>query len=194
MQEELNKAAKLWNLHIIRPSTNSESPPRRPDMLYFLAEIINTEDYKTVVTTDDVDGTRRGDVWLAECSVTLFARIYLLGWDNYEREWSDDANQCKWRQSSLYRVIGEDKRSCRWSVRITLSSDGINLETQSSLPFAVICGTFSFIILLTNVEIGFRWYCWCSFKQSIITSSRASESDHTPTQNLLPGNQTRYIF
>ena len=79
MQEELNKAAKLWNLHIIRPSTNSESPPRRPDMLYFLAEIINTEDYKTVVTTDDVDGTRRGDVWLAECSVTLFARIYLLG-------------------------------------------------------------------------------------------------------------------
>ncbi|XP_015750003.1 PREDICTED: protein argonaute-3-like [Acropora digitifera] len=54
-KEELNKAAKLWNLHRIRPSTNLESPPRRSDMLYFLAEIINTEDYKTVVTTDDVE-------------------------------------------------------------------------------------------------------------------------------------------
>jgi len=55
IQEELNKAAKLWNLHRIRPSTNPESPPRRPDMLYFLPEISNTQDYKTVVTVDDVE-------------------------------------------------------------------------------------------------------------------------------------------
>lgn len=30
-------------------------------------------------------------VWLAERSVTLFTRIYLLGWDNYERGWFDYA-------------------------------------------------------------------------------------------------------
>ena len=37
------------------PSTNPESAPGRPDMLYFLPEIINTEENKTVVTTDDVE-------------------------------------------------------------------------------------------------------------------------------------------
>ena len=46
IQEELNKAAKLWNLHRMRPSTNPESPPGRPDMLYFLPEISNTQDTK----------------------------------------------------------------------------------------------------------------------------------------------------
>ena len=55
IQEQLSKAAKLWNLHRIRPSTNPESPPGRPDMLYFPPEICNTQDYKTVVTVDDVE-------------------------------------------------------------------------------------------------------------------------------------------
>ena len=55
IQGELNKAVKLWNLHRIRPSTNPKSPPGRPDMIYFLPEISNTEDYKTVVTMDDVE-------------------------------------------------------------------------------------------------------------------------------------------
>ena len=55
IQEELNKGVKLWNLHRIRPSANPESPPGIPDMLYFLPEISSTQDYKTVVTVDDVE-------------------------------------------------------------------------------------------------------------------------------------------
>lgn len=55
IQEELNKAAKLWNLYRIRPLTNSKSPPGRPDMIYFLPEISDTKDYKTIVTMDDVE-------------------------------------------------------------------------------------------------------------------------------------------
>ncbi|XP_068712010.1 uncharacterized protein [Montipora foliosa] len=55
LKEELNKVAILWNLHRIRPSTNPESPPGRPDMLYFMPEINNTRDYKTGLDMDDVD-------------------------------------------------------------------------------------------------------------------------------------------
>lgn len=35
IQEELNRVAQHWNLHRIRPSLNQESPPGRPDVLYF---------------------------------------------------------------------------------------------------------------------------------------------------------------
>lgn len=55
LKEELNKVAILWNLHRIRRSTNPESPPERPDMLYFMPEINNTRDYKTALDMDDVD-------------------------------------------------------------------------------------------------------------------------------------------
>ena len=55
IQEELQKATKLWNLHRIRPFTNPESPPGRPDMLYFMPEINNTQDYTTAVHLEDVD-------------------------------------------------------------------------------------------------------------------------------------------
>ena len=59
-----NQRIEAWldQLREIRPSTsppppftNPESAPGRPDMLYFLPEIINTEENKTVVTTDDVE-------------------------------------------------------------------------------------------------------------------------------------------
>ena len=36
LRDELHRAAKLWNLHRIRPSTNMESPSGRPDVLFFL--------------------------------------------------------------------------------------------------------------------------------------------------------------
>ena len=55
LQDELQRAARLWNLHRIRPSTNPESPPGRPDMLYFLPEITSTEDYITRVDMEDVE-------------------------------------------------------------------------------------------------------------------------------------------
>ena len=55
LQDELHRAARLWNLHRIRPSTNPESPPGRPDILYFLPEITETQDYITTVDMDDVE-------------------------------------------------------------------------------------------------------------------------------------------
>ena len=79
IQEELNKAAKLWNLHRMRPSTNPESPPGRPDMLYFLPEIINTEENKTVVTTDDVELDEETCGLENVQLPCMFARIYILG-------------------------------------------------------------------------------------------------------------------
>jgi len=46
IQKEMHQVAKLWNLHHIRPSTNSESTSGRPDVLYFLPEKTETIDYK----------------------------------------------------------------------------------------------------------------------------------------------------
>lgn len=35
LQTELHSIARNWNIHRIRPSRNAESPPDRPDVLYF---------------------------------------------------------------------------------------------------------------------------------------------------------------
>ena len=48
-------AAKQWNLHRIRPSTNVESPPGRPEVLYFIPELSNTTDFKVDVSGGDLD-------------------------------------------------------------------------------------------------------------------------------------------
>ena len=58
IEEELQRAARLWNLHRIRPSTNNTSPHGRPDMLYFLPEMSNTRDYKHEIDMDDIDIAR----------------------------------------------------------------------------------------------------------------------------------------
>ena len=58
IQEELNKASKLWNLHRIRPSKNDSSPHGRPEMLYSLPEITNTIDYKQEIDADEIDMAR----------------------------------------------------------------------------------------------------------------------------------------
>lgn len=55
IQEELDKVAKHWNLHRIRPSHNVESPSGRPDVLYFVPPWTNTRDYLTEVDQDDLD-------------------------------------------------------------------------------------------------------------------------------------------
>ena len=49
--------AKLWNLHRIRPSVNSDSPPGRPDLLYFLPQATDTINYATPVDEDDLDAS-----------------------------------------------------------------------------------------------------------------------------------------
>ena len=49
IQDELNRVALEWNLHRIRPSTNLESPSRKPDILYFLPELKGAQDYCTPI-------------------------------------------------------------------------------------------------------------------------------------------------
>lgn len=55
LQQELQSAAKLWNIHRIRPSTNKESPPGRPDVLYCFPQISGTDDFKIDVSVDDLE-------------------------------------------------------------------------------------------------------------------------------------------
>ena len=54
LRDELNSVMKLWNTHRIRPSTNQESPPGRPDVLYSVPELTNTQDYLVQVSPDDI--------------------------------------------------------------------------------------------------------------------------------------------
>ena len=53
LQKELNRVAQHWNLHKIRPSLNQESPPGRPDVLYFLPELNGVNSYLKSVDDDD---------------------------------------------------------------------------------------------------------------------------------------------
>lgn len=55
IRSELQRAARLWNVHRIRPSRNPESPAGRPDILYFLPEWTETRDYKTAVEMEDIE-------------------------------------------------------------------------------------------------------------------------------------------
>ena len=55
LRNELHQVAKLWNLHRIRPSVNSDSPPGQPDLLYFLPQATDTINYATAVDEDDLD-------------------------------------------------------------------------------------------------------------------------------------------
>ena len=55
IQRELNGVVRHWNLHRIRLSTNAESPPGRPDILYFNPETTNTLNYVVQVEQEDID-------------------------------------------------------------------------------------------------------------------------------------------
>jgi len=48
LRDELNRTARQWNLHRIRPSTNLESPSGRPDVLFFLPEVSDTKNHMDV--------------------------------------------------------------------------------------------------------------------------------------------------
>ncbi|XP_020913306.1 uncharacterized protein LOC110250983 [Exaiptasia diaphana] len=54
LKEELQRVARHWNLHKIRPSTNENSPHGRPDSIYFLPEANGTRSYVHEVTTVDL--------------------------------------------------------------------------------------------------------------------------------------------
>ena len=56
IQDELQRVARLWNSHRIRPSTNQDSPPGKPDMLYYLSTTIeDAEECKHAVDTTELD-------------------------------------------------------------------------------------------------------------------------------------------
>ena len=55
IQGELNRVARHWNLHKIRPSSNTESSPGRPDVLFFLPQLLNAADYKTPAPSDEIE-------------------------------------------------------------------------------------------------------------------------------------------
>ncbi|CAH3196632.1 unnamed protein product [Porites evermanni] len=54
LQRELYEVACLWNTHRIRPYPNQDTPAGKPDMLFFLPEITDSQDYKTYVDKDDL--------------------------------------------------------------------------------------------------------------------------------------------
>lgn len=54
IRDDLHRFANLWNNHLIRPSSNGESPSGRPDLLYFLPEISATQNFLVAVDKDDV--------------------------------------------------------------------------------------------------------------------------------------------
>ena len=55
LRDDLHRAAKLWNLHRIRPSTNMECPSGTPDVLFFLPEVSGTRNYMADVDLDELD-------------------------------------------------------------------------------------------------------------------------------------------
>lgn len=55
LKTELYRIAREWNLHRIRPSRNQDSPPGRPDILYFNPEATFTSDYMTIVNVNDLE-------------------------------------------------------------------------------------------------------------------------------------------
>lgn len=55
IQSELHRVVLEWNVHRIRPSTNLESPSGKPDILYFLPELTDAQDYCTLIDMDDID-------------------------------------------------------------------------------------------------------------------------------------------
>ncbi|XP_073254905.1 uncharacterized protein [Porites lutea] len=59
IREELQRVARLWNLHRIRPSTrNNSSPHGRPCLLYHHPEMTGATDCKHDVDIDDLDVAR----------------------------------------------------------------------------------------------------------------------------------------
>ena len=55
LRDELQRAARLWNAHRIRPSTNLESHSGQPDVLFFLPEVSNTRNFISNVDLEELE-------------------------------------------------------------------------------------------------------------------------------------------
>lgn len=54
LRNELNTITEDWNTHIISSSRN-QGPRGRPDTMYFLPHLYEKEDFKTEVSTDEIN-------------------------------------------------------------------------------------------------------------------------------------------
>ena len=57
LRDELHQVAEMWNQHLIASSKfgNSSGPRGRPDSIFFLPHLFDSEDYKTPVVSDEID-------------------------------------------------------------------------------------------------------------------------------------------
>lgn len=57
LRDELHQVAEMWNQHLIASSKfgNSSGPRGRPDSIFFLPHLFDSEDYKIPVVSDEID-------------------------------------------------------------------------------------------------------------------------------------------
>lgn len=54
-QDELDATKDSWNSHLIRPSGNHHVPHGRPDVMYLVPELYNTQDYLCQIPEEEVN-------------------------------------------------------------------------------------------------------------------------------------------
>ncbi|XP_041860347.1 uncharacterized protein LOC121652712 [Melanotaenia boesemani] len=54
IQDELDSTKESWNSHVIRPSSNELVPHGRPDAMYLIPELYDTQDYLCKVSEEDL--------------------------------------------------------------------------------------------------------------------------------------------
>lgn len=54
LQDELDSTKESWNSHVIRPSSNELVPHGRPDAMYLIPELYDTQDYLCKVSEEDL--------------------------------------------------------------------------------------------------------------------------------------------
>ena len=74
MQDELNSTMESWNSHVIHPSTNEHVPHGRPNAMYLILELYETEDHLCQVLEEDLtrcedDCIHRSDIACDDDSV-----------------------------------------------------------------------------------------------------------------------------
>lgn len=80
LQDELDATKESWNSHLIRPSKNVNVPHGRPDIMYTVPELYDTEDYLCDVSEQDIisceeDCLHRSDIACDEDVHTLCTYI-----------------------------------------------------------------------------------------------------------------------
>ena len=106
IREELNRIAQHWNLHKIRPSLNQESPPGRPDVLYFLPELREAISY---LHTIDEDATVVAEEMCCDNAIApsdnTFAELAEMVMEGYNLQMPSTASEASILYSELLHHI-----------------------------------------------------------------------------------------